>query len=204
MSYRPIFFDTETTGTYPNRDKIVEIAAYDPVRNKTFEALVHPGMSIPKEVIAIHKITDEMVADAPSFQEVAKRFLEFCDGDVALIAHNLDTFDLPFLQNEMKRADVKLPVNWLYIDSLKWARRYRKDLPRHALQYLRQVYGIAENQAHRALNDVMVLHDVYNFMVGDLSPEQVHRLLYRGATETVQVKEEVATAPTKEAALSLF
>jgi len=204
MSFRPIFFDTETTGTYASRDKIVEIAAYDPVRGRSFEELVHPGMMIPKEVIAIHGITDEMVASAASFKDVGQRFLDFCDGNVALIAHNLDTFDLPFLQNEMKRSGLQLPTNWLYIDSLKWARRYRKDLPRHALQYLRQFYGIAENRAHRALDDVMVLHDVYNCMVGDLTCEQVHRLLYKGVVETAQIKEETLPLPVKETALSLF
>jgi len=176
-TYRPIFFDTETTGIYPERDRIIEIAAYDPVRQKKFEELIHPGMMIPKEVIAIHQITDEMVRDASPFRDVIGRFIEFCEGNVALVAHNSDAFDLPFLRAEMKRVHQEIPSHWLFIDSLKWARRYRKDLPRHSLQYLRQVYGIQENQAHRALNDVMVLFEVYSNMVDDLSCEQVVQLL---------------------------
>jgi DNA polymerase-3 subunit epsilon len=107
--------------------------------------------------------------------------MEFCDGNVALVAHNGETFDLPFLRAEMKRANLEIPTHWLFIDSLKWARRYRKDLPRHSLQYLRQVYGIAENQAHRALNDVMILFDVYSQMVDNLTCEQVVELLSRSA-----------------------
>ena len=95
-------FDTETTGTFPERDRIVEIAAFDPVRNLSFEELINPGMPIPKEAMSVHKISDQMVSKAASFKEVAARFLQFCDGDVALIAHNLDSFDLPFMKAEMK------------------------------------------------------------------------------------------------------
>ena len=67
--------------------------------------------------------------------------------------------------------------NWIYIDSLKWARKYRTDLPKHTLQNLREVYGIAPNQAHRALDDVMVLSQVFSKMIDDLSMEQVLHLL---------------------------
>lgn len=177
MTRRPIFYDTETTGVNIEQGRIVEIAAFDPVRGVTFEKLINPGMPIPKEAMAIHQITDDMVKNAPPFAEIGKQFIEFCDGDVVLIAHNNDVFDLPYMRAEMRRSGLEMPSSWLYIDTLKWARRYRKDLPRHALQYLRQLYGIKENNAHRALDDVMVLYEVYCRMVDDLSCEQVHALL---------------------------
>lgn len=180
MSRRPIFFDTETTGTFAERDRIIEIAAYDPYENRSFQRFVNPGMPIPKDAIAIHEITDAMVKDAKNFGEVAKEFFEFCSGDIALIAHNGDSFDLPFLRAECKRHNLSLPENWLYIDSLKWARRYRKDLPRHSLQYLRQMYAIKENKAHRALNDSMILAEVFSLMIDDLSIEQVYNCLQSG------------------------
>ena len=187
MAYRAIYFDTETTGVNPQRDRIVEIAAFDPVRGTSFERLINPGIPIPKDVQAVHGITDEMVKDAPSFEEVAKEFIAFCDGDVAIVAHNLWAFDEPFLRTELMRVKQDLPSNWLCIDSLRWARRYRRDLPRHSLQYLRQIYGIKENQAHRALNDVMVLYEVFCNMVDDLSCEEIYRLLAKAEGRTTAV-----------------
>lgn len=173
---RPIYYDTETTGVRPEKDRIVEIAAFDPVRNKTFTTLVNPGIPIPEEATAIHGITNEMVMDAPSFAEAGATFMAFCDEEVALIAHNNDNFDKHFLIQEAKRHNLSLP-EWSMIDSLKWARKYRPDLPRHTLQFLRQIYGIAENQAHRALDDVLVLHQVFSIMIDDLPLEKVMSLL---------------------------
>lgn len=191
MSFRPIFFDTETTGTFPERDRIIELAAFDPTKDRSFQRLIHPGIPIPKDAIAIHEITDEMVKDAPSFETVAKEFIEFCDGDVALIAHNGDSFDLPFLRKELSRVNLELPPHWIYIDSLKWARKYRKDLPRHSLQYLRQTFKIKQNKAHRALNDSMILAEVFSCMVDDLTISQIYSCLKKGA----------APIPSKEASI---
>ena len=173
---RAIYYDTETTGVRSNSDFIIEIAAYDPVENRTFEKLVKPPVSIPAEATAIHHISDEMVANAPAFSAIGKEFIEFCGEDPVLIAHNNDNFDLPFLRNEFARHDLEMP-KWKYVDTLKWARRYRQDLPRHALQFLRELYGFPANNAHRALDDVIVLHQVFEAMTGDLTIEQIYTLL---------------------------
>lgn len=173
---RAIFYDTETTGISSTKDFIIEIAAYDPEGKRTFEKLVNPGVPIPAEATAIHNISDEMVSDAPDFGIIGKEFIEFCGEGAVLIAHNNDSFDLPFLQNEFSRNDLAWP-EWKFIDSLKWARRYRPDLPRHALQFLREVYGFQANNAHRALDDVIVLHQVFEAMTGDLAIEQIYTLL---------------------------
>ncbi len=173
---RPIYYDTETTGISPERDRIVEIAAYDPYLDRTFNQLVNPGIKIPQEAASIHGITDEMVANSPQFNEAGQAFIEFCSGNCVLIAHNNDSFDKHFLVNEGKRHELLLP-EWPMIDSLKWARKYRPDLPRHSLQFLRQIYGIAENNAHRALDDVIVLHQMFSVMIDDLPMETVLELL---------------------------
>ena len=173
---RAIYFDTETTGVRPEKDSIIEIAAYEPESERTFERLINPGVSIPPEASAIHNITDSMVAEAPGFAEIGKAFAEFCGEDAVLIAHNGDGFDIPFLKCEFSRNDLPYP-EWKTIDTLKWARRYRPDLPRHALQFLRESYGFPANNAHRALDDVIVLHQVFSAMIDDLSIEQVYTLL---------------------------
>lgn len=173
---RPIYYDTETTGTRSEHDRIIEIAAFDATSRKEFCHLIHPGIPIPQEATAIHGITDEMVKNAPSFKEIAPLFIDFCQPDAVLIAHNNDAFDRLFLEAEFARAQLPIP-SFRYIDSLKWARKYRPDLPRHALQFLREVYGIPTNQAHRALDDVHVLHRVFSSMIDDLDLSIVMELL---------------------------
>lgn len=176
MAYRPIFYDTETTGVRADKDRIIEIAAFDPLNNRSFEKLVNPGCLIPKEATAIHHITDEMVKDCPDFSQIGREFIDFCEGEVVLIAHNNDGFDIHFLRNEFNRHCLQMPA-WSFLDSLKWARRYRPDLPRHTLQFLREVYQIAENNAHRALDDVIVLHQVFSCMTDDLDIESILKLI---------------------------
>lgn len=184
MEQRLIYYDTETTGTRSDQDRIVEIAAYDPARDKTFTCLVHPQIAIPQEAIAIHGITNEMVASADSFAIVGQAFIEFCADGGILVAHNNDQFDRLFLEAEAKRHGLTLPA-WPMIDSLKWARKYRPDLPRHSLQFLRQIFGIPENQAHRALDDVRVLHDIFSILIDDLPIDTILRLIQEPSTSNV-------------------
>ncbi|NGX60886.1 MAG: DNA polymerase III PolC-type [Chlamydiae bacterium] len=186
MSKRPIYYDTETTGIRPEKDRIVEIAAFDPVLDKTFVELVKPGIPIPKEASSVHGITDEMVGSASTFAEVGARFAAFCDGEAVLIAHNNDNFDKYFLREEAARHSLTFP-DWPMIDTLKWARRYRPDLPRHSLQFLRHIFGIEENNAHRALDDVVVLYKVFSAMIDDLSIDTVLDLLENAPVPTPEV-----------------
>lgn len=176
MKKRPIYYDTETTGIDAQKERIVEIAAYDPIEKRTFCELINPKMPIPPEATAVHHITDEMVKDAPGFEEVGKQLSAFCPENSVLIAHNNDAFDKFFIEAEYARHSLEMP-SWEYLDSLKWARRYRPDLPRHSLQHLREAYGIAANNAHRALDDVIILYEVFSRMIDDLSIETCLELL---------------------------
>ena len=180
MKRRPIYYDTETTGVKAGKDRIIELAAYDPERDRTYCSFIHPQCAIPAEVTAITHITDEMVKDARPFKEVAPEFVEFCSGDVILIAHNNDAFDKLFLEAEFGWAGIPFP-KWAFLDTLKWSRKYRSDLPRHSLQFLREAYGIEANQAHRALDDVMVLYKVFSTMMDDLDLHTALNLLSQTA-----------------------
>ncbi|MCI0381611.1 MAG: DUF3820 family protein [Chlamydiae bacterium] len=174
---RAIYYDTETTGIKTDKDRIIEIAAFDPQKNQTFVQFINPGIPIPPDAIAIHKITDEMVANAPNFKEIGNAFANFCGEGAVLIAHNNDSFDKPFLEYEFKRSSLDFPTSWEYIDTLKWSRKYRPDLPKHTLQHLREIYQIPPNQAHRALDDVMILYRLFSLMIDDLPIEKVLKLL---------------------------
>jgi len=176
MPSRTIYYDTETTGVRPDKDRIIEIAAYDPDRDAKFVQFVNPGCPIPVESTQITGITDEMVCNAPNFEVIGRNFIEFCGPDAILIAHNNERFDKPFLEAEGARSNLVFP-SWRYLDTLKWSRKYRSDLPSHALQSLREALGFEANQAHRALDDVIMLHKIFSTMIDDLSMETVFELL---------------------------
>jgi len=117
---KPIcFFDLETTGVNISKDRIVEISILKIHPNGTEESktwLVNPEMPIPKEVTAIHGITDADVADKPTFKELAKEIFNMIK-DSDLGGFNSNRFDIPLLAEEMLRAEVDFDMkNRLSID----------------------------------------------------------------------------------------
>jgi DNA polymerase-3 subunit epsilon len=104
---KPIcFFDLETTGVNISKDRIVEISILKVFPNGTEERktwLINPEMEIPKEVIAIHGITNEKVANKPTFKELAKEIHTLIK-DSDLGGFNSNRFDIPLLAEEMLRA----------------------------------------------------------------------------------------------------
>jgi DNA polymerase-3 subunit epsilon len=108
-----IVFDTETTGTNPRADRIIEIACLKVCpdgRREQFLRRVNPGIPIPPASTAIHGIKDADVAAAPRFREIAAEldaFLSGCD----LAGYNIAGFDLPVLRAEFLRAGVSFEVS---------------------------------------------------------------------------------------------
>ena len=106
---KPIcFFDLETTGINITHDRIVEISILKVFPNGTEESktwLVNPEMTIPNEVIEIHGITNEKVANEPAFKELAKDIYNMIK-DSDLGGFNSNRFDIPLLAEEMLRAEV--------------------------------------------------------------------------------------------------
>ncbi len=102
------FFDLETTGINISQDRIVEISILKVFPNGTEESktwLVNPEMVIPNEVIAIHGITNEKVANEPTFKEIAKDVHNMIK-DSDLGGFNSNRFDIPLLAEEMLRAGI--------------------------------------------------------------------------------------------------
>jgi len=108
---RPLaFFDLETTGIDPTRDKIVEIAVVrvDPDgTRRSLVRLVNPGRPIPKEASAIHGIGDADVAGAPSFPAIAPELIALFE-NADLAGFNVNRFDVPLLERELKEAGIDL------------------------------------------------------------------------------------------------
>jgi DNA polymerase-3 subunit epsilon len=106
---RPIcFFDLETTGIDVARDRIVEIAILKVFPNGNKESktwLVNPTIPIPPQTTAVHGITDEKVANEPTFAALSSTIYNMIkDSDLA--GFNSDRFDIPLLAEEMLRAGV--------------------------------------------------------------------------------------------------
>lgn len=111
---RPLaFIDLETTGVNISADRIVEIAIVkiSPDGSRlTKRKLINPLMPIPAGATAVHGISDEMVAQAPSFKQVAnelKQFLDHCD----IGGYNSNRFDIPLLLEEFLRAGIAFDMD---------------------------------------------------------------------------------------------
>jgi len=122
---------------------------------ETFQSLINPERTIPREVIPVHGITDEMVADAPIAKTVLTQFSDFCGTDTILVAHNAP-FDMSFLGHELQRAGLPLGSN-LILDSCDIARRIFPGLYSYSLLSLAQHFQIAATQDHRALGDALLV-----------------------------------------------
>ena len=103
-----IFFDLETTGVQVAKDRIVEISILKVFPNGNKESktwLVNPTIPIPAETTAIHGISDDKVANEPTFNDLAQEILELihnCD----LGGYNSNKFDIPLLAEEFLRSGV--------------------------------------------------------------------------------------------------
>ena len=106
---RPIcFFDLETTGIDVAKDRIVEISILKIFPNGNKESktwLVNPEMTIPPQVIAVHGITNEKVANEPTFSVLAPTVYNMIK-DSDLGGYNSDRFDIPLLAEELLRAGI--------------------------------------------------------------------------------------------------
>jgi DNA polymerase-3 subunit epsilon len=150
-----IIFDIEATGLSPRADRILELAALrlnpDGTRDDRVW-LVNPTIKIPIDSIAIHGITDEEVADCPTFADVALEILTFFEGcDLGGFASGY--FDIQILQEEFLRCDIKsfAPESRAMLDAQKiYHKREPRDLTAALKFYCARDLG---EDAHGALAD---------------------------------------------------
>ena len=164
-----VVFDLETTGMSPDKDEIVEISAIkvkDGEIVDEFSSLVNPGMPIPAGASAVNGITDDMVADAPGFEEVFELFLEFI-GEEVLVGHNIAGFDMHFLYRyAMQYWNKTLDNN--YVDTVVIAKKCFPQMAHRRLTDLAAHYKLNTEGAHRALFDCEMNQKVFEYMAKDL------------------------------------
>ena len=171
---RYIVFDTETTGLDPfSGDKIIEIGCVEmfdrKITGNTYHQYINPEQKLSKEIIDITHITDEELQDKPVFQQIAQDFLNFISVKPAgidknvLVAQNA-SFDIKFLNHELKTAGLDNLLNFEIIDTLDVARRKFPN-QKATLDMLCEKFGISleerRKEGHGALLDAQILADVF-------------------------------------------
>jgi len=156
---RIIFLDTETTGN-GDTDRLCQLAVKERyVDDALVNATYKPPVPISIESMAIHHITEKMVASRPAFKDAPeysglKDLLE--SDEVISVAHNA-AFDLAMLARE----DI-VPKRTICTYKIAYALDPNDELPNYRLQYLRYLFNLdVEAEAHDALGDVLVLEALF-------------------------------------------
>lgn len=160
-----IFFDLETTGLDVSKDRIVQIAVVKiNLANEREEkkVLVNPTIPIPKEASDVHGITDEMVANQPTFSQIAKSFYEYIEG-YNLFGYNITGYDIPLLVEELIRAGIE--YNFDDIKVVDVMSIYKKLHPRTLSACFNYYTGNVLENSHDALVDTKATVDAFMGMI---------------------------------------
>ena len=181
--------DLETTGFSAKTEKITEVGIMK-VKNgeviDEFSCFVNPEKHIPERVTEVTNITDEMVKDAKTIEQVFPEILDFIE-DSVLVAHNAP-FDMGFLKQNAKVLGYEF--DYTYIDTLSLAKDLFPDYKKYKLGKIAENLGIKVEVAHRALDDVDTTVKVFRVML-DMLKE-------RGAKKVDDIDEVSSTEESKK------
>lgn len=155
-----VFIDFETTGLEIGNESIIELGACKVEPNGKeyfFQEFVKPVNEVSPLITKITGITNEMVKDAPTLNQVLIDFIEFCGPKVNIIAHNAQ-FDIPWLLTSLTRHKANLDIDNV-LCTLKWAKVVEEG--KRSLGALSKKYQIGHENAHRALSDAVVTKCLY-------------------------------------------
>ena len=163
-----VAFDIEHTGTFgaahgDAEAEIIEIGAVKVVNGVVvdkFDELCNPGRKIVPKIARLTHITDDMVANKPSVDEIIKRFKAFV-GDEILIGHNIKGCDIPHISRAAKRAGIQFDNS--YLDTKILAKKHKEHCgwANIKLTTLSEHFSITQSEAHRAWCDAEANAYVY-------------------------------------------
>lgn len=156
--------DIETTGGYAARNGIIEISiqVFDGTEViEHFETLINPHQTIPRYIQAFTGIDNEMVQDAPSFEDVAENIFTILQGNV-FVAHNVN-FDYSFVKNHLEVFGYTL--NTKKLCTVRLARQIFPGLPSYSLGNLCHSLGIELKDRHRAGGDAAATVTLFKLML---------------------------------------
>lgn len=149
-----VVFDLETTDLKTEIAEIIELAAMKVVNGvpiETFQTLVKPLAPISQEITQITHISNAMVLDAPQIEAVMPDFYKFAHGAI-LCGHNIAGYDFPIISRIGEELGYSFDNE--LCDTVLLARKYLTELPNCKLETISKTFGIAHENAHRAMSDV--------------------------------------------------
>ena len=164
------FLDIETTGGNSDRDRITEIGIRFWSNGEVvdeWQTLVNPDARISPFIERFTGISNEMVANAPRFEEIADDLEERLEGNV-FVAHNA-RFDYGFIKSEFRRLGRLFSAKVLC--TVKLSRRLYPQFRRHNMDALIDRHGLAQVQRHRAMGDVAAMLSFFEHALADHGPE---------------------------------
>jgi DNA polymerase-3 subunit epsilon len=172
------FVDLETTGGNPLTDRITEVAIIrvtEGLIDFEWSSLINPERPIPPLISRVTGISDDMVAHAPTFAELADEIRDRLSGAL-FVAHNA-RFDYGFLKNEFRRLEQ--PFFTQMLCSVKFSRALYPQHHRHGLDALIERHGLACSARHRALGDARAVWDFVQIALREHGPEKTAAALTR-------------------------
>ncbi len=169
LAHNPIFIDTETTGFSPN-DVVIEIGVVNLAGETLYEALFKPAIPIPADSIAIHGITEAMVADAPSWKDAWPDLHKVMDG--RLVGMYNAEFDLRMMKQTHARYWLDWPLDdkrsfcvmKLYAAFYGQASNRGRGYRYHKLEAAGAACGIPLPNTHRAADDALLTAALFKYM----------------------------------------
>ena len=163
MEKRKLILDTETTGLDFENDKVIEIGIVELKDNvltqNYFHEYINPEMNISMSAQKIHGISNEFLIGKPTFNKIAKKFLDFIKNDT-LIIHNAE-FDTNFINKELQNCGFNNIKNSV-VDTIKIA---KKEFPGQTVNLDSLCKKLNVNNTrqnfHGALLDATLLSKVY-------------------------------------------
>lgn len=164
--------DLEATGAKMPPNRIIEMGAYRISKGRIvdkFLTLVNPEIPIPRFVIALTGISNEMVKAAPVFADVAPKWLDFI-GDAVLIAHNAP-FDTSFLNHEVSRVYPGHRMSNTHLCTVKLSRRVFPGLTNYRLETVASHFSIPIIERHRAGSDALATAEIFLHLLSRLGED---------------------------------
>ena len=155
-----VALDLETTGIGARHEKITEIGmvkVIDGETTDTYHTMVNPHREIPKRIVELTGITDDMVKGAPGIEEILDEVLDFT-GDLPLLGHQI-IFDYGFLVQAA--VNQKRKFEKYGVDTLKLCRYLMPGEEKKNLSAACAYFAVTQDTAHRALSDAYAAHDLY-------------------------------------------
>jgi DNA polymerase-3 subunit epsilon len=166
--------DLETTGTSPLYGRIIEVGILRVEEGnvvRSFESLVNPGRYVHPSIEELTGISNDDLARAPSFEDVAREIRELLDGAV-FVAHNA-RFDYSFLRTEYRRLGQTFSARCLC--SMKLSRKIHSEFKRHDLNSVIERNGLSCNRRHRAMGDARAVYDFLRVLDATVDPDRLAR-----------------------------